>query len=79
MISWFRDKEGNYKDIESEDLRTNFIGFFKDPSINQLFNSYPKKGGDKNIINNVSTYKLKELGFELQKKRKQYKDKLTEK
>ena len=77
IVSWFIDKEGNNQDIKSEDLRTNFIGFFKDPSIKQLFCSYPKKGGNKNIFNNVSNHILKELGFELQKKRKQYKDKLT--
>ena len=57
IVSWFIDKEGNKQDMKSEDLRTNFIGFFKDPSIKQLFNSYPKKGGNQNIFNNVSKIK----------------------
>ena len=60
MVSWFRDKEGNKQDIKSEDLRTYFIGFFKVPSIKQLFNSYPKKGVKKNIFNNEDKEKNEE-------------------
>ena len=46
-----------------------------------LLNNYliliRKKRRNKNIFNNLGNHILTELGFELQKKRKQYKDRLT--
>ena len=53
------------------------MNFLKTHLLNNYLILIQKKGGNKNIFNNVSNNILKELGFELQKKRKQYKYKLT--
>ena len=80
IFSWFKDKEGNKIEyLKAEDLRDHFKTYFKDPSIKRLFSAYPKKGGDKKLFNNVNNHILSELGFEFIKKRKQYKDKTTNK
>ena len=80
IFSWFKDKEGNKIEyLKAEDLRNHFKTYFKDPSIKRLFSSYPKKGGDKKLFNNVNNHILSELGFEFVSKRKQYKDKTTNK
>ena len=44
-----------------------------------MFSAYPKIGGDKKLSNNVNNHILSELGFEFVSKRKQYKDKTTNK
>jgi len=49
--------------------------YYDNPSIKQLFNTYPKRGGDKKIFENVDTHILRELGYEFISKRKKYKDK----
>ena len=80
IFSWFKDKEGNRIEyLKSDELRNHFKNFFKDPSIRKLFPKYPKMKGDKKLFENVNNHILNELGFEFIKKRKQYKDKETNK
>jgi hypothetical protein len=78
ILKWFKDKEGNKVEyLQNETLRKNFTEYFKDPSIKQLFNTYPKRGGDKKIFENVNNHILSELGFEFVLKKKHHRDKTT--
>ena len=77
IINWYKANKVEY--IEADRLRDKFKDYFKDPSIKQLFNTYPKRGGDKKIFENVNTHILRELGYEFISKRKKYKDKETNK
>ena len=78
IFSWFKDEEGNKVEYLSNDtLREKFTEYFKDPSVKQLFNTFPKMGGDKKLFENANYHILNELGFELITKRKQYRDKAT--
>jgi len=78
ILKWFKDKDGNRVEyLQNETLRKNFAEYFEDPSVKQLFNTYPKRGGDKKIFENVNNHILSELGFEFISKRKQYRDKTT--
>ena len=67
---------GTIELLKNENLRRK-KKFLKETTIKKLFINYPKNGGVKNLFNNVNNHILNELGFELKKKRKQYKDKLT--
>ena len=70
-INWFKDKDGNkVQYLQNDTLRKNFEEYFKDPSVKQLFNTYPKRGGDRKIFENVNTHILRELGYEFISKRK---------
>jgi len=77
IFKWFKDKDGNNQVVKNEDLRIKINEFLKEPTIKKLFINYPKNGGVKKIFMNVNNHILNELGFELQMKKKQYKDKLT--
>ena len=77
IINWYKDDKVEY--IEADRLREKFKDYFKGPSIKQLFNTYPKRGGDKKIFENVNTHILKELGYEFISKKKKIKDKTTAK
>ena len=77
IINWYKDDKVEY--IEADRLREKIKNYFKDPSIKQLFNTHPKRGGDKKIFENVNTHILRELGYEFISKRKKYKDKETNK
>ena len=78
ILKWFKDKEGNKVEyLQNETLRKNFVEYFKDPSVKQLFNTYPKRGGDKKIFENVNNHILSELGFEFVLKKKHHRDKTT--
>ena len=80
IINWYKDDKGeNVEYIEADRLREKFKDYFKDNSIKQLFNTYPKRGGDKKIFENVNTHILKELGYEFISKKKKIKDKATSK
>ena len=68
IINWYKDDKVEY--IEANRLREKIKDYFKDPSIKQLFNTYPKRGGDKKIFENVNTHILKELGYEFTSKKK---------
>ena len=47
IFKWFKDEEGNKIEYLSNDtLREKFTEYFKDPTIKQLFNTYPKTGGE---------------------------------
>ena len=77
-LKWFKDKDGNKVEyLRNETLRKNFEEYFKDPSIKQLFNTYPKRGGDKKIFDNVNNHILNELGFEFVLKKKHHRDKTS--
>jgi hypothetical protein len=78
IFSWFKDDEGNKVEYLSNDtLREKFTEYFKDPSVKQLFKTFPKMGGEKKIYQNVNHHILNDLGFEFVSKRKQYRDKTT--
>jgi hypothetical protein len=77
IINWYKDDKVEY--IEADKLREKFKDYFKDPSIKQLFNTYPKRGGDKKIFENVNTHILNELGYEFISKKKKMKDTATNK
>lgn len=78
IFKWFKDEEGNKIDYLSNDiLREKFNEYFRDPTIKQLFNTYPKKGGEKKLYENVNHHILNELGFQFISKRKQYRDDTT--
>ena len=47
-MNWFKDGKVEY--IEAGRLREKFKDYFKDNSIKQLFNTYPKRGGDKRYL-----------------------------
>jgi hypothetical protein len=80
IINWYKDDKGEKVEyIEADRLRENFKDYFKDNSIKQLFNTFPKRGGDKKIFENVNTHILKELGYEFISKKKKMKDKATAK
>ena len=71
IINWYKDDNGDKVEyIEADRLRDKFKEFFKDPSIKQIFNTYPKRGGDKKIFEDVNTYIMKELGNEFISKNK---------
>ena len=48
IMNWFKDGKVEY--IEADRLREKFKDYFKDNSIKQLFNTYPKRGGDKRYL-----------------------------
>ena len=77
IINWYKANKVEY--IEADRLRDKFKDYFKDPSIKQLFNTYPKRGGDKKIFENVNTHILKELGYEFTSKKKKMKNTATNK
>jgi hypothetical protein len=68
------DKVEKINDISNDTLREKFTEYFKDSTIKQLFNTYPKTGGDKKLYENVSNHILNELGFEFISKKKRYRD-----
>ena len=53
--------------------------YYDNPSIKQLFNTYPKRGSDKKIFENDNTHILNELGYEFISKKKKMKDTATNK
>jgi len=75
IFKWFKDEEGNKIEYLSNDtLREKITEYFKDPTIKQLLNTYPKTGGDKKLYENVSNHISNELGFEFVSKKKRFKD-----
>ena len=70
---WFEGEEY----LSNDTLRKDFKEYFKDPSIKQLFNTYPKRRGEQKLYQNVNSHILNELGYELVSKRKQDRDKTT--
>jgi len=63
--------------LSNDTLGEKFTEYFKDPSVKQLFNTFPKMGGEKKLYQNVNHHILNDLGFEFVSKRKQYRDKTT--
>ena len=77
IINWYKNDKVEY--IEADRLREKFKDYFKDNSIKQLFNTYPKRGGDEKIFENVNTHIFNELGYEFISKKKKMKDTATNK
>ena len=75
IFKWFKDEESiKIEYLSNDTLREKIMEYFKDPTIKQLFNTYPKIGGDKKLYENESNHILNELGFEFVSKKKRLRD-----